>query len=124
MVMGGSEWHEHMGRHRRPGQGPGEGVAVAMPGERRRYLAYLVRFWDASTTGTSLWHASVEDPQTGQRRGFATLESLCAFFAEQLTGRGDDHTLSGSRQHPPAVMEGGDPPERPGKTDDHGTEGH
>ena len=91
-----------------------------MPDERRRYLAYLVRFSDASTEGPPLWRVSVEDPQTGRRRGFASLESLCAFFAEQITGRGVEHLLSADRNDPADAMKGGDQLEGRNQMDDHG----
>jgi hypothetical protein len=39
------------------------------------YHVYLLR----------LWHASLEDSQTGARKGFADPTSLCAFLEEQTT---------------------------------------
>lgn len=44
------------------------------------YLAYLVRLWreDAHT-----WRASVEDPHTGERHTFASVEALLAYLKEQ-----------------------------------------
>ena len=49
----------------------------------RRYLSYLVRLWQASSGGELVWRASLEDPHTGERRGFACLEALFAFLRQQ-----------------------------------------
>jgi hypothetical protein len=51
-----------------------------MPREARRYLSYLVRLWDEGAPGTPRWRASIEDPDTGERRGFADLTRLFAFI--------------------------------------------
>ena len=45
------------------------------------YLSYLLRLW--RTSKESPWRASLEDPQTGERRGFGSLEALFAFLREQ-----------------------------------------
>ena len=52
------------------------------------YHAYLLRFWEErGEQGTSAaWRFSLEDPQTGQRQGFADLGSLTAWL-EAATGR-------------------------------------
>ncbi len=50
--------------------------------ERSGYIAYLLRLWRAGGGGE--WRASVEDPHTGERRGFASLEALFAFLREQV----------------------------------------
>ncbi len=49
-----------------------------------QYRAYLLRLWNANTSGPSAWRASLEDTHTGERRGFADLEQLYAFLAEQI----------------------------------------
>jgi len=62
--------------------------------EHDRYRAYLLRLWRASGDECSLWRASLEDPHTGERRGFADLESLFAFLKEQtmcLKGKDDEN---------------------------------
>ena len=51
--------------------------------EHGQYLAYLVRLWQVNHEGEAAWYASIEDPHTGERRGFADLESLFAFLKEQ-----------------------------------------
>lgn len=59
-----------------------------MTAERPRYLAYLLRLWCVDTNGETVWHASVEDPHTGERHGFANLARLFEF----LQGRTHDST--------------------------------
>ena len=49
-----------------------------------QYRAYLLRLWNANTSGPSAWRASLEDTHTGERRGFADLEQLYAFLAAEI----------------------------------------
>jgi hypothetical protein len=51
--------------------------------EHGRYLAYLVRLWQVNHGGEAAWYASIEDPHTGERRGFASLNALFAFLHDQ-----------------------------------------
>jgi len=51
-----------------------------MASKQRRYLAYLVRLWQVMSGGQLVWRASLEDPRTGEQRGFANLEQLIAFL--------------------------------------------
>jgi hypothetical protein len=53
----------------------------------RTYCSYLVRFWRTDTRDPC-WRASLEDPRTGARTGFASLEQLFAFLLEQVEGAG------------------------------------
>ena len=56
--------------------------------------SYLLRLWQASNAGTPVWRASIVNVHTGERRGFADLDSLLVFLKEQ-TGRDSrpDHDL-------------------------------
>ena len=52
-----------------------------------RYRAYLLRLWQeqtASSERAAIWHLSLEDSKTGQRRGFDGLESLVAFLRAEI----------------------------------------
>ena len=52
-----------------------------------RYCAYLLRLWEEggnSHEQSPTWRCSLEDPHTGDRRGFASLELLIAFLQAQL----------------------------------------
>lgn len=55
-----------------------------MPSERPAYLSYLLRLWRAPNGDDQPWRASLQDTMTGERRGFADLEALCAFLHTQI----------------------------------------
>jgi hypothetical protein len=59
---------------------------TTMTNERRPYFAYLLRLWQVRTDGDVVWHASIEDPHTGERHGFASLDHLFVFLEEQARG--------------------------------------
>ncbi len=44
--------------------------------------SYILRLWRANEPQTGEWHASLEDPSTGERFGFSSLEQLFAFVIE------------------------------------------
>ena len=50
---------------------------------KRPYHSYLLRLWPANHQGQVTWRASLENPQTGERLGFASLERLFAFLQDQ-----------------------------------------
>lgn len=53
--------------------------------ERRRgYLSYLLRVWRTGSEGNAVWRASLENPFTGERQGFASLKNLFAFLQAQI----------------------------------------
>ena len=59
-------------------------------GETPRYISYLLRLWrendDAQSRGRAKiagWRASLENPHTGERRGFASLTELFEFLRRQ-----------------------------------------
>ena len=47
------------------------------------YRAYLLRVWRAESLDPD-WRASLEEPRTGHRIGFTSLEQLFAFLLEQV----------------------------------------
>ena len=49
----------------------------------KKYRSYLLRLCGVEKTD-HCWRASLEDPRTGRRIGFATLEQLFAFLMEQV----------------------------------------
>jgi hypothetical protein len=51
--------------------------------ERRRYLSYLLRLWQAQREDKLVWRASLETARTGEQTGFASLKELFAFLREQ-----------------------------------------
>ena len=51
------------------------------------YRAYILRLWQerpVSPAHPAVWRFSVEDPRTGQRRGFGSLEGLVAYLRTQM----------------------------------------
>jgi hypothetical protein len=65
----------------------GRQLETAMTTEQQHYLAYMLRLWQVSSDGEPIWRASLESPHTGERHGFANLESLFAFLEEQAGGQ-------------------------------------
>lgn len=55
-------------------------------GEGLGYLSYLLRLWRERGSASIHWRASLHDPHSGERMGFAQLDELLAFLREQ-TGR-------------------------------------
>jgi hypothetical protein len=53
--------------------------------DETRLYSFLLRVWRAGDGEQPQWRASLEDIRTGERRGFASLEELCAFI-QNLTG--------------------------------------
>ena len=64
-----------------------------MTDDQRTYHAYLLRLWRVNSGRATVWHASLEDSRTGERRGFADLRGLLAFLEEQ-TNDVDQQSLS------------------------------
>jgi len=54
-----------------------------MPSEKK-YIAYLLRIWQVNGTGLPAWQASLEDPHSGKRIGFADLESLFIYLKDPM----------------------------------------
>ncbi len=69
-----------------------------MSDEQPAYFSYLLRLWRVNEAGTYVLRASLEDPITGERRGFADLESLFAFLEEQVGGALDRRDRISSRE--------------------------
>jgi hypothetical protein len=56
-----------------------------MPNVPRRYAAFLLRLWQAGDGDQAVWRASLESPDTKERRGFVCLQDLFGFL-QALTG--------------------------------------
>jgi hypothetical protein len=54
-----------------------------MPNKKSPYLSYLLRLWSTSGARPAVWRASLENPHTGERLGFSTLERLFSFLQDQ-----------------------------------------
>ena len=62
-------------------------------GETPRYISYLLRLWwehDDTQTGQGAkaprWRASLENPRTGERRGFGSLMEVFHFLWSEAAG--------------------------------------
>jgi hypothetical protein len=64
---------------------------INMAKRRRDYLSYLLRVWRTGSGESEAWRASLENPFTGERRGFAGLKDLFVY----LQARTD------AEEHPP-----------------------
>jgi hypothetical protein len=58
------------------------GEKAGRTGEQPIYQSYLLRLWQAKE-GEEGWRASLESAQTGERRGFATLDALFDYVRSQ-----------------------------------------
>jgi hypothetical protein len=61
-----------------------ERIEETMPDLYRlpRYRVYLLRLWEEKGAPelAGVWRFSLQDPRTGEQRGFADLETLMAFL--------------------------------------------
>jgi hypothetical protein len=63
-----------------------------MSDESDGYHTYLLRVWRARYGGHWQWHASLENPRTGERVTFATLDALSQYLESRSVlpgGKGD-----------------------------------
>jgi hypothetical protein len=54
-----------------------------------RYRSYLLTLWQErgrDTINPGVWRFRLEDPRTGKRRGFATVEALLAALEREMNG--------------------------------------
>jgi hypothetical protein len=51
---------------------------------RKKSQSYLLRLWVEDTNGKQVWRISLEDPFSGERRGFASRRDLCAYLEEKM----------------------------------------
>ena len=54
--------------------------------KKTRYVSYLLRCWEErdDEVDKSLWRFSLEDPRSGQRKGFTTLVELMNVLEKDL----------------------------------------
>jgi hypothetical protein len=55
--------------------------------QRPHYQIYLLTIWEEDgqeTRGVDEWRFRLEDPRTGQQRGFTSLDALAANIAQEL----------------------------------------
>jgi hypothetical protein len=55
-----------------------------------RHRSYILTFWEERSHDPdtpAVWRFSLEDPHTGQRRGFADLKKLLAALQQEVAGK-------------------------------------
>ena len=73
-----------------------------MSEEQGSYLSYLLRLWKTKSEHERIWRASLQDPYTGERKGFANLKDLFIFLEQETGHRARGHAT------PNAHEKGGD----------------
>jgi hypothetical protein len=61
---------------------------MVIPAEPPRYRAYMLRCWEVRSPqpgGPASWRFSLEDPHTGEKQGFADLNTLTEFLQDELS---------------------------------------
>ncbi|MCP4539358.1 MAG: hypothetical protein GY832_19655 [Chloroflexi bacterium] len=58
-----------------------------MAKQQRDHLSYLLRLWQTSGEGDAVWRALLENPFTGERHGFASLQDLFAFLQTRVDAK-------------------------------------
>lgn len=57
----------------------------SLPSKYGAYVAYMLRLWQAgSRSGRPVWRASLENPHTGERLAFGTVEDLFVYLTETM----------------------------------------
>lgn len=63
---------------------------------RLPYIVYLLRIWSSSETN-SAWRYSLENPVTGARRGFASMDEMTHFLQQETAKDRDQSEATGIR---------------------------
>lgn len=61
---------------------------------KKKYRSYLLRLWLEDTDGKQVWRISLENPFSGERRGFASLKDLCAYLNEKVQEENEKQEVS------------------------------
>jgi len=55
-----------------------------MAGTDQDYISYLLRLRRVKEGDRDVWRASLQDPQSGERISFASVDALVAFLRDQI----------------------------------------
>ena len=61
---------------------------------KKKYRSYLLRLWVEDSNGKDVWRISLENPFSGERRGFARLKDLCGFLEEKMHANEENQEVS------------------------------
>ena len=53
--------------------------------DEKKYRSFLLRLWQVDVEETRAWRFSLEDPVTGERKGFAHIAKLMYFLMEEIS---------------------------------------
>ncbi len=56
-----------------------------MDTDQHTYRSFLLRLWRSKSDATTSWYASLEDPVSGERKGFSSLTAMVDFLESNLT---------------------------------------
>jgi len=65
---------------------------------KQSYYSFMLRLWQMGRVKPYTWRASLEDPHTGQQRGFADLNSLLKHLL-LLTGGSDPSEIEENKDN-------------------------
>ena len=68
--------------------------------ERERYVSYLLRLWQTTSGDQVVWRASLENSQTGERHGFASLDVLLDFLRQTADTKTEPRGMTRSERCP------------------------
>ena len=60
--------------------------------DEKKYRSFLLRLWEVDVEKRRAWRFSVEDPVTGERKGFANIAKLMSFLMEEISSGERDGT--------------------------------
>jgi hypothetical protein len=74
-----------------------DGKNVKEKEHKKKYHSYLLRLWVDDTNGKQVWRISLENPFSGERRGFASLNDLCAYLQEKMHEKKENEEVSNEK---------------------------
>jgi hypothetical protein len=72
------------------------GIGANVIEQRRGYVAYMLRLWQAREDDGMVWRASLESALSGERLSFADIEELLSFLAGYAHGEAPERTRPGA----------------------------
>jgi hypothetical protein len=61
---------------------------------KKEYRSYLLRLWVDDVNGKRAWRISLENPFSGERRGFANLQDLCVYLKKKMQTKNEIQEVS------------------------------
>jgi hypothetical protein len=66
--------------------------------DKKKYQSFLLRLWMEDINEERVWRISIENPFSGERRGFATLKDLCSYLKKMMTENKNNSENKSDRQ--------------------------